>query len=343
MNRRGVDYNLKNRFEKLHVEYDEDIEKEVSRTEVVFDNSKTILSKNQSPDIFFDYGLNPYRGCEHGCVYCYARPTHEYLGYSAGLDFETKIIVKKDAAKLLQSEFLKTSWKPQPVCLSGITDCYQPLERKFEITRQCLEVFLKFRNPVYIITKNSLIRRDIDILTELAKLNLVKVNLSVTSLRRELSRILEPRTSIPERRIETIRELSKHGIPVYVNVAPIIPCLNDEEIPQILEAVSKAGAKGAGFILLRLPHSLKDLFSNWLELNFPDRKQKVLNRLKELRGGYLYKSEFGKRFSGEGVYAEMIANLFEKNLKKFGLNENKFSLSSDNFIRKPDSEQLQFF
>lgn len=342
MNKRGVSYNLKNRFEKYHVEYDEDIEDVSPRTEIIFDNSKSVLSKNNSPDIFFDYGLNPYRGCEHGCIYCYARPTHEYLGYSSGLDFETKIVAKKDAAKLLHLEFSKTSWKPQPVCLSGITDCYQPLERKLKITRECLEVFLKFRNPVYLITKNSLIRRDIDILKELAELNLVRVNLSVTSLKREISRILEPRTSIPEKRIETIHELSSSGIPVYVNVAPIIPCLNDEEIPQILEAVSKAGAKGAGFILLRLPHSLKEIFSDWLELNFPDRKQKVLNRLKELRGGYLYKSEFGKRFSGEGVYAEMIASLFEKNLKKFGLNENNFVLSSDKFIRNPGAEQLQF-
>ncbi|HEY3251372.1 MAG TPA: PA0069 family radical SAM protein, partial [Ignavibacteria bacterium] len=251
---RGTALNTPNRFEEIYVDFnDENIDHEYDVDEVknidtkfFRDTTKTILAKNNSPDLSFTYSINPYRGCEHGCIYCYARPTHEYLGFSAGLDFETRIMVKPDAPMLLEEAFMKKSWEPQTIMLSGNVDCYQPVERKLEITRGLLKVFLKFRNPVGIITKNALLQRDIDILKELAELNLVSVTLSVTSLNRELSRKMEPRTSVPKKRLETVEKMRKNNIPCGINLAPIIPGLNDEEIPAILKAASEAGALWAG-------------------------------------------------------------------------------------------------
>ncbi|HMS65139.1 MAG TPA: PA0069 family radical SAM protein [Ignavibacteria bacterium] len=346
---RGSQYNLPNRFEKIHIdnsfnrsdEYTEEEEKKPD-TEFFTDHSKTILVKNNSPDLGSSFSINPYRGCEHGCIYCYARPTHEYLGFSAGLDFETKIMVKHDAPKLLEEAFLKKSWIPQSVFFSGNTDCYQPVERKLEITRKCLEVFLNFRNPVAIITKNALIKRDIDILKELAKLNLVRVVISITTLKKELQQRMEPRTSTPERRLDTIGFLSVNGIPVSVNVAPIIPGLTDEEIPAILKASSERGAVNAGRVMLRLPHSVKELFCDWVIREFPDRANKIINRIKEIHGGELYRSEFGKRLTGEGEWADTIQKIFNTNCSRYNLNIAKLPLSTEHF-RRINSDQIELF
>lgn len=338
---RASQSNLPNRFEKFHIDeeffdenYFEDPEEESKTvTEFFRDDSKTILAENNSPDVKAKFSINPYRGCEHGCIYCYARPTHEYLGFSSGLDFESKIMVKHNAPELLRKEFMKKSWRPQPVFFSGNTDCYQPVERKLKLTRSCLEVFCEFRNPVLIITKNSLIRRDIDILKELSDLNLVKTVVSITTLDAELHRKMEPRTSSPSRRLDTVEFLSSQGILTGVNIAPIIPGLTDEEIPEIIKQVSERGATFAGKIILRLPHSVKELFTNWLEKNYPDKSNKILNRLREMHGGELYNNEYGKRMTGEGKYAEMIKQIFDFNCKKYGLNENAVQLSIDKFQR----------
>ncbi|MCY7362583.1 MAG: PA0069 family radical SAM protein [Ignavibacteria bacterium] len=351
---RGSQFNLPNRFEKIYIdhtskhseeysEYSEYFEED-GKVETVFfnDNSKSILSKNESPDLGLGYSINPYRGCEHGCIYCYARPTHEYLGFSSGLDFETKIMVKRDAPGLLEEAFNKKSWIPQSIFFSGNTDCYQPVERKLEITRKCLEVFLKFRNPVSIITKNALIKRDVDILKELAKLNLVRVVISITTLKKELQQKMEPRTSTPERRLEAIEFLNENGIITSVNVAPIIPGLTDEEIPAILKAASERGAVSAGRVVLRLPHSIKDLFSDWVKREFPDRANKILNRISEIHGGKLYDSTFGKRMTGEGEWADTIQKIFNTNCNKYNLNKQKNPLST-NLFRRINSEQIELF
>lgn len=353
---RGSQFNIPNRFEKIYIEnsnerfqdneyFDFDENGIESKIQTMFfnDHSNTILAKNDSPDLGSAYSINPYRGCEHGCIYCYARPTHEYLGFSSGLDFETKIMVKQDAPKLLEEAFFKKSWIPQSVFFSGNTDCYQPVERKLEITRKCLEVFLKFRNPVAIITKNALIKRDLDVLKELAKLNLVRVVISITTLKKELQHKMEPRTSTPERRIDTINFLSLNGIPVSVNVAPIIPGLTDEEIPSILKAASENGATGAGRVILRLPHSVKELFCDWVQREFPDRANKIINRIKEIHGGELYNSNFGKRLTGEGKWAETIQKIFNTNCIKYNLNVSKNPLSTIHFRRIKNSDQIELF
>ncbi len=334
---RGSQFNLPNRFEKIHSdvnffdeEYFEDEDKRID-TEYFNDNSKSVLTENNSPDIKAKFSINPYRGCEHGCIYCYARPTHEYLGFSSGLDFESKIMIKQNAPDLLRKEFLKKSWIPQPVFFSGNTDCYQPVERKLQITRKCLEVFDEFRNPVMIITKNSLIKRDADILTEMAQLNIVKVIVSITTLNFDLQRKMEPRTSSPAKRLDTIEYLTSKGIPTGVNIAPIIPGLTDEEIPEILKQSSERGALLAGRVILRLPHSVKILFENWLEKNYPDRSNKILNRVREMHGGELYNHTYGRRLTGEGKYADMIKMIFDSNCRKYGLNENILKLSADKF------------
>ena len=283
--------------------------------------------------------INPYRGCEHGCIYCYARPGHEYFGLSAGLDFETKIFVKLDAAKLLRDEFMKKSWQPRTIAISGVTDCYQPAERKFKITRSLLEVFAEFRNPVGLITKNHLITRDLDILSDLARDNLVGISVSVTSLRNEIQRVMEPRTSIPAKRLAAIEALARAGVPVNVMVAPVVPGLTDEELPAILKAAADVGARSAGYIMLRLPYAVKDLFETWLARHFPDRKDKVLNRIRGLRGGQLYQSKFGERMRGEGIFADQIELLFEATVRKLGLNQPRAKLSTEHF-RRP-GEQLK--
>lgn len=310
------------------------------RTEFLPDTSRSILSKNSSPDIGFSYSLNPYRGCEHGCMYCYARPTHEYLGHSAGLDFETKIYFKAQAADLLRKEFLSPRWKPQVVAMSGITDCYQPAERKFQLTRACLQVFLEFKNPVSLITKNFLITRDVDILSALAKENLCSVSLSITTLDAELGRKLEPRTSSPVSRLRAIETLAKVGVPTSVNIAPVIPGLNEQEVPSILKAAADAGATSAGYVPIRLPYSVKDLFADWLQKHYPDRAKKVLHSIQEIRGGSLYQSEFGKRMQGEGERAQQMQNVFELFSRKFGLVRKHFELSTDKFERPGDQLSL---
>jgi len=339
---RGSQFNLPNRFEQIYIdqtsnesdEYFEFDERE-KKVQTVFynDHSKSILSKNESPDLGMGYSINPYRGCEHGCIYCYARATHEYLGFSSGLDFETKIMVKRDAAKLLEEAFSKSSWQPETIVVSGNTDCYQPVERKLEITRGCLEVFLKFRNPVAIITKNALVQRDVDILKELAKLNLVRVVISITSLKKEIQSKMEPRTSTPARRLQTIEFLSSNGISTSVNVAPIIPGLTDEEIPSILKEASERGAKSAGRVMLRLPFAVKELFTDWVKREFPARSNKIINRIKELHGGKLYNSEFGKRMTGEGEWADIVQKIFAANCSKFNLNKERIPLSTNHFRR----------
>lgn len=342
---RGASDNPANRFEGEYVDYDLDREtgqKPSRETKLYPDDTKEILSKNESPDIPFTYGLNPYRGCEHGCIYCYARPFHEFLGFSAGLDFESRIMVKYDAAEKLRKKFASRSWKPEAITLSGVTDPYQPVERKLEITRGCMEVFAEARNPVGIITKNYLVTRDMDLLEELSKYNAVHVTLSITTLDRDLARVMEPRTSQPYRRLDAIEKLAGRGISVGVNVAPIIPGLTDHECADILEAAAEAGATHAGYTIVRLPHGVKDLFKEWLEQHFPDRKEKVLNRIRNIRGGKLYESKFGERFHGKGEFANQIRNMFQIQTKKLGMNRESLSLSTSHF-RRPEKGQLNLF
>ncbi|NGP89979.1 PA0069 family radical SAM protein [Fodinibius halophilus] len=342
---RGASDNPANRFEGKYTDYDLDEEtgqKPSQDTKLIRDDTKEILSKNKSPDIPFTYGLNPYRGCEHGCIYCYARPTHEFLGFSAGLDFESRIMVKYDAPQKLRKKFAEKSWMPQPIVMSGVTDPYQPIERNLEITRGCLEVFAESRNPVGVITKNYLVTRDLDFLSELAEYNAVHVTLSITTLDRELARVMEPRTSQPNRRLKAIQELSDAGVSVGVNVAPIIPGLTDHECVEILKAARDAGAIRAGYTILRLPHGVKDLFKEWLQQHFPDRKEKVLNRIREMRNGKLYESEFGSRFRGKGEFADQIREMFKIQSKKLGFNKKEITISRSNF-RRPEVGQLNLF
>ena len=334
---RGALFNPENRFERLKIEPDpESLQNEPNRkikTEYFVDNSKDILAKNDSPDIAFTYSLNPYRGCEHGCIYCYARPSHEFFGLSAGLDFETKIMVKRDAPELLEKRFRSPNWVPQVVAMSGNTDCYQPAEKELKITRRCLEVFLQFRNPVGIVTKNALILRDLDILKELAKFKLVQATLSVTTLDNKLARRMEPRTSAPLKRLEALKQLTEAGIPTNVNVAPVIPGLTDHEMTAILREAASRGVKRAAYILLRLPHSVKTLFVTWLQKHFPNRALKVLHAVQETRAGRLNDPYFSTRMRGEGVRAEAIARVFELSCQKFGLNLEEAELSTEYFRR----------
>jgi DNA repair photolyase len=342
---RGAPENPANRFEKIHLEPDADWNPDddpLPRTQFLVDRSKTAIAYNDSPDIGFNASVNPYRGCEHGCIYCYARPTHEYLGFSAGLDFESKIMVKLGAPELLRAELASPKWKPQVIVMSGVTDCYQPVERKLKLTRRCLEVLAEFHNPVAIITKNFLVTRDIDLLSELAKHDAASVCVSVTTLDTELRKMMEPRTSPPQARLNAIRRLSEAGIPVSVNVAPVIPGLTDHEMPSILKAAAEAGATSAGFTVVRLPYANAPLFEKWLETHFPDRREKVLNRLKAMRGGKLYDAQWGTRMRGEGIFAEQIETLFDVARRKAGIKNNRGELSTAAF-RRPDGAQLSLF
>jgi DNA repair photolyase len=343
---RGASWSPANRLEKLHVDLvDVDPAEEEKRprraTQYFRDGSKTIITRNNSPDVGFETSVNPYRGCEHGCIYCYARPTHEYLGFSAGLDFESKIMVKMDAPELLRAELESPHWQPQVIVMSGVTDPYQPVEKQLQITRGCLEVLAKFRNPVAIITKNRLVTRDIDLLQELAKFNAAAVNISVTSLDPKLQRVLEPRTSSPEARLDAVNQLRAAGIPVGVMVAPIIPGLTDHEALKILEACAKAGAQFAGYTIVRLPWAVAPLFERWLEQHFPDRKEKVLGRIRHLRGnGQLNNSKWHTRMTGEGIFAEQIASLFEVGCRRAGIGKRP-QLSTASFRRS--TTQLDLF
>lgn len=342
---RGASVNPPNRFEPLHLEADPDCpldERPHPRTQFFPDSSVSLLTKNESPDISFSYGFNTYRGCEHGCAYCFARPYHEYLGWSSGLDFETKIMVKLRAPELLRHELSAPRWQPQPVVMSGATDCYQPAERHFKLTRACLQVCAELRHPIFILTKNALVTRDIDVLRELARHQCIGVHVSVTTLDPELGGKMEPRASRPAARLRAIRELSAAGIPVGVMVAPIIPGLTDHEMPAILEAAAAAGAKRAGYVLLRLPHAVKDVFTQWLDDHEPTKKARILDRLRSLRGGKLYSSEWGRRLTGEGIFAEQLRQLFEASARRAGLNQEHFTLSTEHF-RRSDGGQLTLF
>jgi DNA repair photolyase len=337
MKGRGASWNPQNRFEKLEYVRDEEapLEDDASpRTVYLRDPARSIIATNDSPDVGFDASINPYRGCEHGCIYCFARPTHEYLGLSAGLDFETKILVKEDAPTLLREELSAKKWQPKVLAMSGVTDPYQPIERRLGLTRGCLEVLAEFRNPVGVITKNHLVTRDADILGDLAQDNAARAFISITTLDPKLANIMEPRTSTPELRLEAIRTLTEAGVPTGVMVAPTIPGITDHEMPKILEAAKNAGAKWAGFVVLRLPWAVAPLFEKWLEEHFPDRKDKVLNRIRELRGGKLYDAQWGLRGRGTGVYADQIEMLFDVACRRLGLNEDERELSTAAFRRR---------
>lgn len=341
---RGASRNPANRFERIEVEYDPlefNPDAPAPKTEFFWDDTREIISWNNSPDIPFDAAINPYRGCEHGCVYCYARPFHEYLGYSAGLDFETKIHVKRDAAALLRREFMKPSWKPQTVSLSGVTDPYQPIEAKLRVTRSLLEVFAEFRNPVGLITKNALVTRDIDLLGELAKHNAAGVAVSITTLDESIARKLEPRTSTIEKRFQAVKQLAEAGVPVAVMLAPIIPGLTDSDIPGIVERAAQAGARRAAMLPVRLPHGVGPLFEEWLEAHFPGHKQKVLSRIREMRGGELNDGRFKKRMQGEGKRAEHLHAMFRLAVKKHGLNTERLEHNTAAF-RRPGATKAMF-
>lgn len=346
---RGTALNPLNRFEHVAIEegdfvqHSPEDEMPLHRTQFISDPSRSILSQNDSPDVGFEFSVNPYRGCEHGCVYCFARPTHEYLGLSAGIDFETKILVKHNAPELLRDKLASRSWKPAVVNFSGVTDCYQPIERKLMLTRRCLEVMNDFRNPYMIITKNHLVTRDIDLLKSMAEINGVGVFISVTTLNPKVAEVMEPRTSHPVSRLRAIEELARAGIPVGTMIAPVVPGLTDHEMPKIIQSVANAGASFAGFVPLRLPYVLDDLFIQWLEQHFPDRKEKVLNRIREIRGGKLNNSDFGSRMRGEGVYAEQIRSMFHLYTSKEGLNKKRLNLSTDHFRKVPIPGQLNLF
>ena len=342
---RGAADNPPNRFEPIALEPDWDNvqpdDVPAPQTQFLRDTTRTIIVRNTSPDVGFEYSINPYRGCEHGCIYCYARPTHEYFGLSAGLDFETKIFVKTDAPQLLRKEISHPKWEPHTLAISGVTDCYQPVERQLKITRQCLEVLAELRHPCSLITKNHLITRDIDVLQRLARVNAAIAILSVTTLDPELGRKMEPRTSSPQRRLDAIRELSAAGIPTGVMIAPLIPGLTDHEIPSILDACAAAGATFAGYVPLRLPFAVKDLFEQWLALHYPDRKDKVLNRIRSMRGGKLNDSNFHTRMRGSGAFADQFKKIFDVAKRRAGLDTPGPELTSEHF-RRPN-EQLALF
>jgi DNA repair photolyase len=339
---RGAGGNPPNRFEKIRLERDEDWNPEEDpspKTRFLRDLSQSLITYNDSPDIPFHASLNAYRGCEHGCSYCYARITHEYLGFSAGLDFETKIMVKENAPELLRRELSSPKWKPQTLAMSGVTDCYQPIERRLQLTRRCLAVLAEFRNPVSIVTKNYLVTRDIDLLRELAAHHAVTVHLSINSLDGELARKLEPRAASPSLRLAAVEALAGAGVPVGVLVAPVIPALNDHEIPSVLAAAKAAGAGWADTEILRLPLTVAPIFEQWLERNVPGKKEKILGRIRAMRGGKLNDPRFGSRMRGEGVFADQISQMFHVARRKAGLPEEGPEMSAAAF-RRPEGAQL---
>ncbi len=352
---RGAGFNPPNRFESSHhdldleqVEDDSDYLAALGRpaTEFLPDRSRTLICKNDSPDVGFEVSLNPYRGCEHGCIYCYARPTHEYLGFSAGLDFETRILVKHDAPELLRRELMAPGWKPRVLGCSGVTDPYQPVERRLRLTRRCLEVLAEFRQAIAIVTKNRLVTRDLDLLGELAHHQAAGVMLSITTLDAELAGQLEPRTSRPAAKLEAIRTLTEAGIPTGVMIAPVIPGLTEHEMPSILEAATRAGATHASYVLLRLPMAVAGLFEEWLDRHRPAAKEKILGRIRATRDGRLNDSRFGVRMRGEGPIADLIRQVFRVNCRQLGLNQRPWPVSAEAF-RCPSvpgqEQQLRLF
>ncbi len=314
------------------------------KTEISFEAARRIITRNQSPDISFDRSINPYRGCEHGCVYCFARPTHSYLGLSPGLDFESKLTVKPNAAELLAKELADPKYNVRTMALGTNTDPYQPIERDHRITRGILEVLARTKHPVGIVTKSALVQRDIDLLAPMAAEGLARVAISITTLDRDLARKLEPRAPTPSKRLETVKALTDAGIPVTVMMAPVIPALNDEEIERVLDAAKAAGAKNAGYVLLRLPYEIKDLFQEWLAEHRPERAAHVMSLVKSTRGGKAYEAEWGKRMIGDGVYAWTIGRRFELACKRRGLNAERSPLRKDLFTppARP-GERLKLF
>lgn len=313
------------------------------RTRFFEDSTRSIIAWNDSPDVGFDAGVNPYRGCEVGCIYCYARTFHEYLGFSAGLDYETKILVKRDAPRLLRAELASPKWTPQVIALSGATDPYQPAERRLGITRGCLEVLLEARNPVHVVTKRDLVTRDVDLLGALSDLDAALVHISITTLDGGLQRVMEPRGSAPHRRLEAIRRLAAAGVRVGVNVAPVIPGLTDHEVPSILEAAREAGARTATYILLRLPQGIGGLFEAWLDRHLAGRKERILSRIRETRGGRLYDPRFSRRGRGEGPYAAQLHSMFRLTASRLGYELDPPPLSTASFRVPRSGPQLGLF
>ena len=313
------------------------------RTVLHTDTSRSIITTNDSPDVGMEASVNPYRGCEHGCIYCFARPTHEYLGLSAGVDFETQIYVKPNAPDLVAGKLSSKAWTPKVVMMSGVTDCYQPSERKLEITRGCLKVFNEFRNPVSIVTKNFLVTRDMDIFREMRDWNGIGILLSITTLDGKLARTMEPRASQPALRLKAVEMLAKENIKVGIMIGPVLPGLTDHEIPAILKAAADAGATRAHYTMLRLPYSVKDMFQTWLRDHYPDRAEKVLSHVRDTRGGKLYESDFETRMRGTGRYAESIADIFKLYKAKYGLNKPTPPLSTAHFRRNAREAQLSLF
>lgn len=350
---RGASSQPANRFLSVHrqldlehVADDEEYLAALGKPPTVYyaDDSQSIVTKNDSPDVSFRYSVNPYRGCAHGCSYCYARPTHEYLGLSAGLDFETKVMVKHRAPELFADWLTRPSWQPETIVFSGVTDCYQPVERELQLTRRCLQVAAECRQPVSIVTKNALVTRDLDLLSELSKHNCIRVAVSITTLQPELARQMEPRTSSPAARLATLEKLSKSGISTLVMVAPVVPGLNDCEIPSILAAARDGGAQGAAFVLLRLPWSVEEVFFQWLDRFVPDQAEKVRTRICSTRDGKTNDARFGSRMRGTGQLAEQIAETFKVFARRYGLDKNPEPLDCSHF-RPPRrlGGQLQLF
>ena len=352
-NGRGAQLNPHNRFashqyktEDSYLEYlrlnGEDVSQQ-RKTKIIEVFPKSIVNKVVSPDVGMNWSLNPYQGCEHGCAYCYARSSHEYWGYSAGSEFEENILVKKNAPELLENLLYKKSWKPETIVLSGNTDCYQPVERELKITRQLLEIFLKFKHPVGIITKNALIQRDLDIVEELAALNLIAVNISITSLDEDLRRKLEPRTASAKKRIETVKSLSNIGIPVNVMMAPIIPGLNSHEVMNLAETVADAGASSIAYTMVRLNGQIAEIFKDWCEVHYPDRADKIIHQIEETHGGALNDSNFGRRMRGDGKVAENVSAMMKLARKRFFKGRSIKPLTTSLFERPAKDGQISLF
>ncbi|WBG64450.1 PA0069 family radical SAM protein [Pseudomonas citronellolis] len=344
---RGTASNPHNRFAPTRSEAEDDgwYQDEAppcSATEVRMEQAKTVISRNQSPDVGFDRSINPYRGCEHGCIYCFARPSHAYWDLSPGIDFETRLIAKTNLAERLEAELSKPGYVPRPIALGINTDAYQPLEREQRLTRQALEILLRFRHPLHIITKGSLILRDLDLLGELASLNLVSVAFSLTTLDNELKRIMEPRTASPGARLRAMRTLHEHGVPVSAVLAPMIPMVNDMELERLLEAAHDNGARSAGYILLRLPLEISELFQQWLQAHFPDRAEHVMSLIRQSRGGKDYDSRFGTRMRGEGVFAELLAKRFQLAARRLGLDRRDYGGLDCSLFQVPRAQMSLF-
>jgi len=346
---RGATLQIEGRFDSVARErFDDgwgtaDEELPPLKTTVTVEQAKSVLQRQKSPDLPFDYSLNAYRGCEHGCIYCYARPSHGYLNLSPGLDFETRLFAKPDAARLLRAELAKPGYRCSAIALGSNTDPYQPIEREWKITREVLEVLAASRHPVSIVTKNALIERDLDLLADMARANLVRVFISVTTLDAETARKMEPRASSPRRRLQAMERLNAAGVPCGVMAAPVVPFLTDAELERILEAAHERGARHAGYALLRLPHELKDLFKDWLATHYPLKAEHVMSRLRGMRGGRENDSEYGSRFRGEGLFAELLAQRFRKACEKLGLNREEIALDTELFRPLSREGQLDLF